>query len=361
VEIMSKQTLRQLIALTVAISIPIPSWAILINRIPVPTVEKGAVVPHDALLEAIAANGLKKLKSYGEEMERRAQAKLTGSDELLLAHDGASDLQSKIKRAISRTGLSVALVQAGSKSGTGFVIEKSGYLITNKHVVEPAPVEPLVIPSEELPEGLEPTPKENFRNPKRKDAPKKPRKSMGLENPPGTAAPDKNADGKTSKVKKRPGEGRLVIVKLNGTNYVAKVLTIAPNADLALLKIIDPRGSTFLPLEFSETRGIQLVGEFVIAAGHPYGTPLSFSFGIVSGVNRPGNGPSDRAKYVQTDASVNPGNSGGPLVDLAGKVVGVNTFIMGSAGQSAGVNFAISAQDVQAFLEMYFKGLAQKA
>lgn len=118
----------------------------------------------------------------------------------------------------------------------------------------------------------------------------------------------------------------------------AELVGADPRTDLALLKIKSDK--TFKHVQF--TSGDVRVGDWVIAAGNPFGLSGSFSFGIVSARGRDiGSGPYD---YIQTDAAVNRGNSGGPLFNLNGEVVGVNTAIYSPSGGNHGVAFAVPAK-----------------
>ncbi len=107
--------------------------------------------------------------------------------------------------------------------------------------------------------------------------------------------------------------------------------------DLALLKII----GVFDPLEFTDSNPVH-VGEEVIAIGNPLGLQYSVSQGIVSGVHR--KGPNGLNIYIQTDAALNPGNSGGPLINTNGDVIGINNF-KSSSGESLG--FALESNSIK--------------
>lgn len=110
------------------------------------------------------------------------------------------------------------------------------------------------------------------------------------------------------------------------------------NLDLALLKI----SGSFEPLELISNSNLVQIGEEVIAIGNPLGLQFSVSQGIVSGVHRQGlNGLN---VYIQTDAALNPGNSGGPLINSKGEVIGINNFIS-STGDSLG--FALEANQLK--------------
>ncbi len=118
--------------------------------------------------------------------------------------------------------------------------------------------------------------------------------------------------------------------------FKAKIVGVDKQTDLAVLKI-DAEG---LPaLEIGDYRKLRQ-GQLVLAFGSPEGLEDSVSMGVVSSVMRQPD-PDKAAVYIQTDAAVNPGNSGGPLVDLDGTVVGINTFILSESGGSEGLNFAI--------------------
>jgi serine protease Do len=123
--------------------------------------------------------------------------------------------------------------------------------------------------------------------------------------------------------------------------YEAKLLGVHTDTDLALLKI-DATGLPFLPIE---PRRVVRQGELVIALGSPEGLQNSVTMGVVSSVERQAD-PTRPMFYIQTDAPINRGNSGGPLVDVDGYLVGINTFILSSGGGSEGLGFAIPARIV---------------
>ena len=138
------------------------------------------------------------------------------------------------------------------------------------------------------------------------------------------------------------------------TTREAKLVGEEANSDLALVKV-DPSGLGLKALKFGDAESLR-VGEQVYAIGNPYGLEQTFTRGIVSALGREIQAP-DGAKIsgaIQTDAALNPGNSGGPLIDGAGAVVGVNSQIAsdqssegGQAGNT-GVGFAISSATVTA-------------
>jgi serine protease Do len=132
------------------------------------------------------------------------------------------------------------------------------------------------------------------------------------------------------------GADSIVVRLADQSEFQAKVIGIDPKTDLALLKI-DASGLTAMP--FGDSDKLE-VGEPVMAIGNPFGLDQSVTTGIVSAKERfIGSGPYD--DFIQTDASVNPGNSGGPLVDTRGALVGINTAIFSQTGGSVGIGFAI--------------------
>ena len=140
------------------------------------------------------------------------------------------------------------------------------------------------------------------------------------------------------------GADAIVVRLADQGEYPAKLVGSDSRSDLALLKI-DAGGLTAMP--FGDSDRLE-VGEPVMAIGNPFGLDQTVTTGIVSAKERfIGSGPYD--DFIQTDASVNPGNSGGPLVDARGALVGINTAIFSQTGGSVGIGFAIpvnTAKDV---------------
>jgi serine protease Do len=131
-----------------------------------------------------------------------------------------------------------------------------------------------------------------------------------------------------------------------GAEYDAKVIGTDPKTDLALLKIDSTKTFDFVPLTSKEAK----VGDWVMAVGNPFGLGGTVTAGIVSARSRDiGSGPYD--DYLQIDASINKGNSGGPAFNLEGEVVGVNTAIFSPSGGSVGIGFAIPAAIVKNVVE----------
>jgi len=155
--------------------------------------------------------------------------------------------------------------------GSGFVIDPTGYIVTNNHVIEEADLIEVTFP--------------------------------------------------------------------NGETFQAELIGRDPDTDLALLKIEDDEPLPYV--EFGDSETTQ-VGEWVMAIGNPFGYASSVSAGIVSAKARDiGNSAYD--DFIQTDVAINQGNSGGPLFNMEGDVVGVNTAILSPTGYSVGISFSIPA------------------
>ncbi len=185
-------------------------------------------------------------------------------------------------------GEASAVVGRQRSVGSGFVIDPDGYIMTNAHVVNDAQRVQIVLPAD-------------------------------------------NADG-------------TLATALSGRSYLvnARIVGIAPELDLALLKI-DGQKLQALPLAtYTQVRQ----GETVFAFGSPIGLRNSLTHGLVSAVARQID-PDSPLIYIQTDAPINPGNSGGPLVNTRGEVVGINTFILSQSGGNEGLGFAIPSATVR--------------
>jgi serine protease Do len=131
-----------------------------------------------------------------------------------------------------------------------------------------------------------------------------------------------------------------ITIKLNdGRSFKAKLVGTDPATDVALLKIKTDKS---LPsVQFADDRNLR-VGDWVIAVGNPFGLSNTVTAGIVSSIGRNiGNGP--YTDFIQIDAPINRGNSGGPTFDIQGKVIGMNTMIYSPSGGSVGIGFAIPA------------------
>jgi serine protease Do len=158
--------------------------------------------------------------------------------------------------------------------GSGFIVDKSGYILTNLHVVEDA--------------------------------------------------------------------ARITVKLDNGEEYQAKVVGTDEETDLAVLKIDANKDLPFVKLGNSDQAR---VGEWVLAIGSPFGLTRTVTAGIVSQTNRETPQGTAFQKFIQTDAAINKGNSGGPLVNMNGEVIGINSQIATSTGDYNGVGFALPSNE----------------
>ena len=130
-----------------------------------------------------------------------------------------------------------------------------------------------------------------------------------------------------------------IFVKFSdGREYKTKLIGTSPEVDIAVLKI--EANEKFKPLEFSDSDKIE-IGQWAIAFGNPMGLNDSMTVGVISAAGRSSLGIEEIENFIQTDAAINQGNSGGPLIDINGKVIGVNTAILSTSGGSVGLGFAI--------------------
>nr|WP_152540624.1 DegQ family serine endoprotease [Sulfitobacter noctilucicola] len=137
------------------------------------------------------------------------------------------------------------------------------------------------------------------------------------------------------------GADEITIEFFSGEELKAEVIGTDPNTDIALLKV---EAETPLPfVKFGDSNAAR-VGDWVIAMGNPLGQGFSVSAGIVSARNRALSGTYD--DYIQTDAAINRGNSGGPLFNMDGDVIGVNTAILSPNGGSIGIGFSMASNVV---------------
>ena len=162
---------------------------------------------------------------------------------------------------------------AGAASGTGFVWDNNGHVVTNNHVVQ---------------------------------------------------------------------NGSEVAVRFaSGEVAQAEIIGVAPNYDLAVLRIKNARQLP-PPVALGSSNDLK-VGQLAFAIGNPFGLDQSLTSGIISALKRrlPTSSGREISNVIQTDTAINPGNSGGPLLDSAGRLIGVNTAIISPSGSSAGIGFAI--------------------
>ena len=138
-----------------------------------------------------------------------------------------------------------------------------------------------------------------------------------------------------------------IIVRVNGDKeYKAKVIGADPLSDIAVLQL--ETKETFAPVKFGDSDKAR-IGDWVIAIGNPFGLGGTVTSGIISARNR-SIGLSRYEDYIQTDASINSGNSGGPLFDMNGDVIGINTAILGRNG-SIGIGFSIPSNSAKIVID----------
>ncbi len=149
----------------------------------------------------------------------------------------------------------------------------------------------------------------------------------------------------------------MVALPNNSREYQAKVIGKDPKSDIAVIKI-DAKNLPFL--HFANSNDV-LVGDVVFAIGNPFGLGETVTQGIVSALNKSGIGINDYENFIQTDASINQGNSGGALIDSRGALVGINTAILSRSGDNTGIGFAIpSDMAKRVALALIDKGVVER-
>ncbi len=149
-------------------------------------------------------------------------------------------------------------------------------------------------------------------------------------------------------------------VTLNNMTVPVKVIGSEARKDIAVLEIQSPQALQKLK-EFQHFGIIPLsdlmVGQKAIAIGNPFGLDHSLSQGVISALGRevPGIGGVTIRNMIQTDTPINPGNSGGPLLSSSGQLIGMNTMIFSQSGSSAGIGFAVPAEDIQRVVSQIIK------
>ncbi len=142
-----------------------------------------------------------------------------------------------------------------------------------------------------------------------------------------------------------------IIVRVNGDKeFKAKVVGSDPLSDIAVLQLDSKE--KFIPVKFGDSDKAR-IGDWVIAIGNPFGLGGTVTSGIISARNR-SIGLSRYEDYIQTDASINSGNSGGPLFDINGDVIGINTAILGRSG-SIGIGFSIPSNSAKLVIDQLIK------
>lgn len=154
----------------------------------------------------------------------------------------------------------------------------------------------------------------------------------------------------------RPGAtvDAITVTLTDRREFKAKLIGRDPRSDLALLKI---EGASLPFVRFGDSTAAR-VGDWVVAIGNPFGLGSTVTAGIVSAVHRVTGG--DASRFIQTDASINQGNSGGPMFDLNGNVIGINSQILSPSGGNVGIGFAIPAEEAKPIIDTLLKGQSVK-
>ena len=152
------------------------------------------------------------------------------------------------------------------------------------------------------------------------------------------------------------GATKVSVTLADGSKYSAKVVGTDPSTDLAVLKV-DAPSSKLHPLTLGDSGKLE-VGDGVVAIGSPFGLDETVTSGIVSALGRDISAQNNFTipGVIQTDAAINHGNSGGPLLDMAGEVVGVNTQIESDSGGNEGVGFAVPSNTISQVVSKLVKG-----
>ncbi|MBR7747125.1 S1C family serine protease [Undibacterium baiyunense] len=143
------------------------------------------------------------------------------------------------------------------------------------------------------------------------------------------------------------GAGAIEVALADGRQATAKVIGTDPDTDLAVLQI-DLKDLPTITLGHSEEAN---VGDVVLAIGNPFGVGQTVTMGIISALGRNSVGINTYENFIQTDAAVNPGNSGGALVDANGNLLGINSAIYSQNGGSLGIGFAIPVSTIKMVME----------
>ncbi len=148
-----------------------------------------------------------------------------------------------------------------------------------------------------------------------------------------------------------------LVVKVDltdGRTFDGKVLAKDPNTDVAVVELVGAPAD-LQPASLGDSDRVE-VGEWVIAMGNPFGYDNTVTVGVVSAVGYRPVGEGVRRKVIQTDAAINAGNSGGPLVDLGGNVIGINYKIFTTTGATVGIGFAIPINEAKQIVKLLVDG-----
>ncbi len=145
---------------------------------------------------------------------------------------------------------------------------------------------------------------------------------------------------------------KITITTHDGRQFDAKKIGADPQSDVALLKI---EGDHLTAVPYADSDELR-VGDYAIAVGNPFGLGHTVTYGIISALGRSVDGGGNQFEnYIQTDAAINQGNSGGSLIDLKGNLIGINTAIIAPSGGNVGIGFAIPSNMVKSITEQLIK------
>ena len=147
---------------------------------------------------------------------------------------------------------------------------------------------------------------------------------------------------------------QVTVIFTDRKEYPARIVGRDPASDLALLKI---EGANFPYVNWGDSTRVR-VGDWVLAVGNPYGLGGTVTAGIVSALHRGITGQGAYDRYIQTDASINMGNSGGPMFDMAGNVIGINSALISPTGASVGIGLAIPTELAKPVIDSLRRGQA---
>jgi putative serine protease PepD len=152
------------------------------------------------------------------------------------------------------------------------------------------------------------------------------------------------------------GASSISVMFADGSKYSAKVVGADPSTDLAVLKV-DAPSSKLHPLTLGDSSKVQ-VGDGVVAIGAPFGLDETVTSGIISALNRDISSTNNFtiSNVIQTDAAINHGNSGGPLLDMSGQVIGITSQIESESGGNDGVGFAVPSNTINSVVSKLVKG-----
>lgn len=217
--------------------------------------------------------------SFADLVERVSPAVVTITSEGVSRQPAAEDIPAPFRDFFERfgqgRGAQPQQPRRSVSAGSGFIIDRTGFVVTNNHVID--------------------------------------------------------------------GATKITVTLPDDREFTAKLIGTDPSTDVALLKIESPRP---LPtVEFGNDRALR-VGDWVVAVGNPFSLSNSVTAGIVSSLGRDVGQNNNYNDFIQIDAAINQGNSGGPTFDLRGQVIGMNSMIFSPSGGSVGIGFAIPATTV---------------